>query len=246
MKKKSRSETSAAPLISIVIPIYNEELILENSINELLPSLEEFRWTYEILLCENGSSDSTVAIAKRLAEQHDAVRTLSIGEPNYGLALRKGILESRGTYIMCDEIDLLDTAFYQAALELLENKACDMVVGSKMLMASEDHRPFIRHAGTFVINQLLKTLLGFQGTDTHGMKALRRDSILEIIEKCITDKDIFASEMVIRSERKGLNVLEIPVAIKEKRAPSINLFRRVPNVLLHIVRLFVAIKLRGK
>jgi len=61
----------------------------------------------------------------------------------------------------------------------------------------------------------------------------------------LVDKDLFASELVIRAERGGVRMLEIPVRVLEKRPPSIGLSRRVPNVLKNLARLFIAIRIRG-
>ena len=61
----------------------------------------------------------------------------------------------------------------------------------------------------------------------------------------MVDKDLFASEFVIRAERAGIKIREIPVSITEKREPSVHLFRRVPNVLKNLARLVVAIRIKG-
>ncbi|MEO8215190.1 MAG: glycosyltransferase, partial [Myxococcales bacterium] len=99
-------QSAAPPHVSIVIPVYNEEGILQGSVLELQQKLKPFGWTYEILLCENGSRDRTVEIGKQMQADHAQVRMLSIGQPNYGLAMKTGILEARGTFVICDEIDL--------------------------------------------------------------------------------------------------------------------------------------------
>jgi len=91
-----------------------------------------------------------------------------------------------------------------------------------------------------VINGMLRVSLGFKGTDTHGLKAFRRSSLVPVVEACIVDKDLFASELVIRAEREGVAIEEIPVRVKEKREPSTHLFRRVPNVLKNLAKLVVA------
>jgi peptidoglycan-N-acetylglucosamine deacetylase len=83
--------------------------------------------------------------------------------------------------------------------------------------------------------------LGFRGTDTHGIKAFRRSTMLPVLQECVIEKDVFASELVIRAERAGLRIVEIPVDIVEKRAPSINLFRRVPHAVANVLRLMVYI-----
>lgn len=234
----------SAPEISIVIPVYNEEGILREAVTELAAQLADLGWTYELILAENGSSDRTVEVGKELEAEMPAVRIFSAGEPNYGKALRRGILEARGTYVICEEIDLCDVDFHQRALELLRAGGADMVVGSKVMKGAHDERPAFRRAATRVINGMLRVAVDFRGTDTHGLKASRRESILPIVHRCIIDRDLFASELVIRAGRAGLRVVEIPVRVAEKRRPAINLLRRVPNVLGNLARLTYVIRFR--
>ena len=66
-----------------------------------------------------------------------------------------------------------------------------------------------------------------------------------VAEACLVEKDVFASEFVIRAYRESLRVVEIPTRVIEKRPPSINLVKRVPNVLKSIVKLTWAIRVRG-
>ncbi len=230
------------PHLSIVIPVYNEEGILHSAVVDLVSRLSELRWNYEILLAENGSTDRTVAIAEELAAKFPEVQVHSLGAPNYGKALRQGILRARGEFVFCDEIDLCDTDFHQRALEVLESDRADMVVGSKVMVGAEDRRPWLRHTATLVINGMLRVLVGFHGTDTHGLKAFRRTRLIPVVEHCVVDRDLFASEFVVRAEREGRRVVEIPVHIVEKRPPSVNLFKRVPKVLRDIARLTVVIR----
>jgi len=236
---------AAAPHVSIVIPIYNEEGILRGSVLELEEKLRRFGWSYELLLCENGSRDRTVEIGKELEIEHPQVRLLSVGQPNYGLAMRQWILEARGTFVISDEIDLLDTEFYARAMALLERSDTDLVVGSKAMVGSNDQRPLFRRTATRVYNGMLRAVCRFPCTDTHGLKAFRREALLETARRCVLDRDVFASEFVIRAYRAGLRIREIPVRVLEKRTPSINLFRRVPNVLKSVAKLTWAIRVRG-
>lgn len=233
------------PRVSIVIPVYNEEAILQAAVVDLIDRLQEFDWPYELILAENGSSDRTVEIAVALAERFPQVRTFSYGQPNYGAALKKGILDARGEFVICDEIDLCDTEFYAAALPLLRSGEADLVVGSKAARGARDERPALRRMGTRVINGLLRVTLDFQGTDTHGLKAFRREPLIPVVHACVVDRDMFASEFVIRAGRMGRRVVEIPVAVQEKRPPTINLIRRVPNVLKNVARLVYVIRIRG-
>jgi glycosyltransferase involved in cell wall biosynthesis len=235
----------ADPEISIVIPIYNEEAILHAAVVDLRERLSPLGWHYEIVLAENGSRDRTVAVALELGEKYAEVRMLSAGEPNYGKALRLGIQQARGSLVLCDEIDLCDTDFHQRAVALLRSGQADMVVGSKLIGGAQDERPLFRHAASLVYTGMLRLLLGFRGTDTHGLKGFKRDLLLPVVMTCVVEKDVFASEMVIRAYRKDLNVVEIPTRVMEKRPPSINLMKRVPNVLRSMAKLLWAIRVKG-
>lgn len=236
---------AAAPHVSIVIPVYNEEAILFDAVAGLREKLLEKGWSYEIIVAENGSRDRTVEIGKELAAKHPDVVFFSLGEPNYGKAMKEGVLRARGTFVLCEEIDLLDVDFHSRALAILESSEADLVIGSKLLGGAQDDRPLLRHAASMFYNGLLRVTLGFHGTDTHGLKAFRRSALLDTVRACLVDKDVFASEFVIRAERGGIRMKEIPVRVVEKRPPSINLFKRVPNVLKNVIKLTVAIRIRG-
>jgi glycosyltransferase involved in cell wall biosynthesis len=238
------------PRISIVIPIYNEQAILHAAIVDLRERLGPLGWSYEIILAENGSKDRTVEIGRELAAKyHDGVpgqvKIISLGEPNYGKALKQGILLARGDIVLCDEIDLCDADFQKRAVDILESGEADLVIGSKLAVGSADERPLIRHVASIAYSGLLKVLLDFPGTDTHGLKAFRRITLLDTLRACLVDKDVFASEFVIRAYRTGIAIKEIPVNVIEKRPPSINLFKRVPNVMKSLVKLTWSIRIRG-
>lgn len=239
--------------VSIVIPVYNEEGILREAVGELLAGIEDVKktlrqpdLTFEVILAENGSRDRTVELAQHLAAENPTVRTFSLGEPNYGKALRRGIGEARGTFVICEEIDLCDHDFHRRALELLQHGDCDFVVGSKAMKGSNDQRPLTRRLATRVINGMLRVAVNFRGTDTHGLKAFHRATLLPVAAECVIDRDLFSSELVIRAGRNGLHIVEIPVRLAEKRAPAINLSKRVPHVLKGLAKLTYAIRFGGK
>ena len=236
------SQPAATPHVSIVIPVYNEEGILRGSVLELREKLRPFGFTYELVLCENGSRDRTVEIGKEIEADFPEVRMISIGQPNYGLAMKTGILAARGDFVICDEIDLCDTEFYARALVLLERTDTDLVVGSKAMVGSSDQRPWVRRMGTRVYNGLLRAVCNYGGTDTHGLKAFKREVLLGTAQRCVLDRDVFASEFVIRAHREKKKVVEIPFAVREKRPPSINVVKRVPHVLKSVAKLAISVR----
>ena len=243
---------SVVPEVSIVIPVYNEEGILREAITNLLDGFDAVRaalhapdLTFEVIIAENGSKDRTVELAEHLARERSEVRAFSLGEPNYGKALRRGILEARGTWVICEEIDLCDADFHVRALELLRHGDADMVVGSKAMKGASDQRPLMRRAATRILNGMLRIAVDFRGTDTHGLKAFHRETLLPVVERCVIDRDLFASELVIRAGQT-VRVIEIPIRLAEKRPPAINLVKRVPNVLRGMAKLTRVIRFGGK
>ena len=232
---------SVTPEVSIVIPVYNEAGILADSVQELCTATRASGTRFEIVLTENGSVDDTVAIGRELSARFPEVVLVSSPEPNYGGALRRGIAAARGRFVICEEIDLCDVEFHARALAILRGGEADMVVGSKAMRGAHDTRPIFRRLATRVYNGVLRLAVGFRGTDTHGLKAFVRATIGPIADACVVEYDVFASELVVRAHRAGTRVLEIPVDVHEKRAPSIQLWRRVPRVLRHLVRLMIAI-----
>jgi glycosyltransferase involved in cell wall biosynthesis len=215
------------PTVSVVIPIYNEEAILERAVRDLCAALDRMGRTYEVLLSTNGCTDNTIAVALELMRElpSSSIAVLRTPAPNYGRALRLGIEAARGTYVVCDEIDLCDVDFHGRALRKLEARECDLVVGSKRLPGSRDQRPAVRRVATRVMNGLLWAATGYPGTDTHGLKA-------------------FVRELVVRAHRASLRVHEIPVELEEQRQPSVRLLRRVPRVLVGLATVAVAVRRR--
>ena len=236
----------SAPLeLSFVIPIYNEEAILHAAVVDLRERLAPQRLRYEIILAENGSTDRTADVARELCVRYPELRLVQSRTPNYGRALRQGIVQARGQLIICEEIDLCDVDFHLQALTLLREDRADFVIGSKLIGGARDARPLFRHAASLLYTRLLRALFDFGGTDTHGLKAFKRALVLPLVEACQVDRDVFSSELVIRAYRAPLRVVEVPVRILEKRPPSVGLWRRLPGVAKDLWHLTWAIRLKS-
>ncbi|MFP4056853.1 MAG: glycosyltransferase family 2 protein [Candidatus Brocadiia bacterium] len=231
-------DDQATPDVSILIPIYNEEQILEQSVRDIVQGVDALGISYELVLCENGSRDRTVEIAQRLCQELPQVRLERYPEPNYGGALRAGILGARGEHVVCFEIDFYDVPFVEIAQVLL--KKYDAVIGSKRARGARDRRPLVRRLITLGFNTFLRLAFKFTGTDTHGIKAFRADPAKAIAQGCQTDRDVFTTELVIRMERADLRMCELPLEIEERRPAPVNILRRVPGTLKNLWRLWKA------
>ena len=234
------------PSVSVVIPVHNEEGLLDTATRALREAWNErVGRSWELILVENGSTDGTLDIATALARRWpDEIRVLELANADYGAALRQGLLDARAELVICEEVDLCDVDFHLRALGILDDDQADLVVGSKALPGSDDRRPWLRRAGTRTLNALLRAAVGFQGTDTHGLKALRRAALAPIIAACRSRRDLFASELVIRAERSHLRVTEVPVTLAEKRPPTTGVLRRAPRVLGGLIHLAATVRRR--
>jgi len=235
------TQADDAPEVSIVVPVFDEEAILHAAVVDLRERLADADFGYELILAENGSRDATARLAEELSAKYPEVTTFSVPEANYGLALRIGIGRARGAIVICDEIDLCDADFHRRAVTMLREARADMVIGSKLMDGAQDRRPLFRHVASLAYTGLLRATLGFRGTDTHGLKAFRREVVGPLAERCVVDGDVFASELVIRAYRAGVAIAEVPVRLLEKRPPTVRLMQRVPNVLLRLSKLYWAI-----
>lgn len=228
-------------LLSIIIPIYNEEAILEGEVGLLVEEMKKVlpSWHYNIFLIENGSFDQTRAITEELRTRHvGIVNAIFLPSAGYGQALKVGILQSTGDYIAMFNIDFWDVQFLNKAMNIIDEKSVDMVVGSKTMSGAEDSRPLVRRAITRSFNFFLKVLFGFQGTDTHGLKLAVKDKIEPIIRQCKTEREIFDTEFVLRSQQQGLRIAEVPVVCYEKRRTVYTISKRIPRTIKDLFILF--------
>jgi glycosyltransferase involved in cell wall biosynthesis len=232
------------PLVEVVIPVHNEAGDLLNRIDEIQEALDRAGVDRRVLLVENGSTDDTWSLAQRL-ESQGSVRALRSPVADYGAALRLGVHEAKAPILALAEIDFCDAGFIRQAVALLEEQV-DLVQSSKACKGAVDRRPLLRRAITRGFNLWLRLSLGFEGTDTHGMKVARRDVLDSLMAECVLDGNLLATEIVIRAQRRGLTVRELPVSIRETRESAVGVFDRVPSTFRDMSRLRRALRVTGR
>ncbi|MFQ5555433.1 MAG: glycosyltransferase family 2 protein, partial [Acidimicrobiia bacterium] len=102
---------------------------------------------------------------------------------------------------------------------------------------SDDRRSRLRRTATWGFNLLLRTVLGSGVSDTHGIKALRRTVVDEVAPTVVSRQDLFDTELVIRAERAGYRIREVPVVVEEQRDARSSLLRRVPRTVRGLLRI---------
>jgi glycosyltransferase involved in cell wall biosynthesis len=232
---------SELPLVSFVIPVYNEEELIGRAIREMHEQLGGCGFRFEILICENGSIDRTRQEATALKDLYKEISLLVLDSPDYGGAMKTGFLHSNGGYIFNCDLDYFDIEFVRQAVQLLSS--CDIVVGSKTHPMSDDQRPFVRRLATSTLGLFLRLLFGLKVTDTHGIKGFRAKAVLPLVKACWFGQDIFDTELLIRSERAGLRIDELPVAVAERRPARSSILLRTPRTILNLLRLRIILAL---
>ena len=212
--------------------------MLEESVREVASGLRNRGRSFEIVVVENGSSDDTAAIAQRLAGEFPELRALSLPEPDYGRALRAGLLAAVGDVVVNFDVDFCDLGFLDRAVPLVEPAdGPAVVVGSKRTVGSADTRSWQRRMVTGVFSSLLRYGFGLSVSDTHGVKAMRREAVAPLAQHCRNGGDLFDTELILRAERAGLRSAEIPVEVIEKRPARSSIGARIPRTVKGLVAL---------
>jgi hypothetical protein len=225
--------------LSIIVPVHNEAAGLKKSIAQFIETLPNALAAIikEIILVENGSTDGTMDACNRLnANFPKLIRVCTISRGSYGEAIKKGMLEALGTHVVILECDFLDSRFLSASVPIFLEHQAEFVIGSKRHPQSIDLRPFKRRVLTMLYNLIfLRFLIGYPGSDTHGLKCIEATLAKKLCEMAITTDEVFQTEIVLLAWKLGSRIEEVPVQILEKRCPSVSVTRRLPKV-LHTVR----------
>lgn len=232
-------------MISVVMPAHNEEGYLEPAVKTVVAGLSQRGARFEVIVVQNGSADATSAEACALAASLPGVSTVDLPDADYGQALRAGFLRAGGEIVVNFDVDLVDLDFLDRALVVMDDPDVTVVVGSKRSPGAEDRRGPARRLVTATFSTLLRYGFALGISDTHGLKALRRDPLLALVERCRFGKDIFDTELIIRAERAGLRTAEIPVAVSDTRPPRTPIARRIPRTIAGLGRLWITLRRDG-
>ena len=206
-----------AAALSVVIPLYNEERIIDENLLALGAFLDDFvgagKWLF--ILVDNGSKDATPAKVQEAIARWPLSKAINLNEPNYGAALRAGLTAATTSWVYLLDIEQWDLPFM--AWSWMNRDNHDLFLASKRSDPTINFQTSYRRFLSTCLNGLLQALLGFSGTDTHGPKLINRDSLGEIIGLCTLDRGQFDTELVLRAIRGQKRLVEVPVAYKENR-----------------------------
>jgi glycosyltransferase involved in cell wall biosynthesis len=204
------------PLVSVVMPCLNEEAAIGPCIEKIQRTFAASGIDGEIVVCDNGSTDASVAIAERLGARvvHQPLR-------GYGSAYLKCFASARGRYlVMGDADDTYDFTLIPRFLEALQGEGHQFVTGSRYLGGGEAHITALhRYFGNPALTRILNLLFGTRYTDVYcGFRAFSRQTYEAI--RPVSPGMEFNLELAINARLAGLSIKEIPIVLAPRKGES--------------------------
>jgi len=227
------------PSALIVLPVYNEEKVLRQSIQTLTDFLSDYdRYEWKIVIADNNSQDSTGDIGRKLESENPLVQYLFIPRKGRGIALRTAWEQTDCDFVSYMDIDLstsLDSLI--RAVDLL-NEGADIVVGNRLAKESKTKRCFKREFISRSYNVVIKLALGTHFMDAHcGFKTGRREVVQKILPYIDDNEWFFDTEFLFYSEKLGSEIVEIAVTWNEDMDTKAKIFKDAYDDLCGLYRL---------
>ncbi len=229
------------PLLSIVVPLYNEEKRLANGFDAIYSYIKEKPYTCEIILVNDGSTDKTYEMLNDI-KNHCANVCIINNKCNMGKgsAVKNGVLSAKGDIILFTDIDLSVPISYIDDFAARIQEGYDAAIGSRRVKGSiiATHQSFIREfmgiGFTFISNMLLDTDFS---DHTCGMKAFKKNAAYVLFNCQKIERWAFDSEILFLSKKIRLKVIEVPVLWRDMPGTKVKMFRDAVRSFIDIARI---------
>ena len=214
--------------VDIVLPVLNEQRVLEASVRRLRQHLDTMRGLdARIVIADNGSTDGTLDGAHRLVQTLPGVSVTHLNVRGRGRALRKAWTESKADIVAYMDIDLsTDLAALQPLLELIASGRADVATGSRLAPGARVTRGVRREIISRAYNALLHEALDMPVRDAQcGFKAVRTSVARALLPSIEDEEWFFDTELLARAQRAGYRVAELPVRWMEDRDSRVRVVR---------------------
>jgi putative flippase GtrA len=234
------------PRVDIVVPVFDEQAVLERSIRRLHAHLTDampFHW--RIVIADNASSDETPRIAAALAAELGGVEVLRLAQKGRGRALRAAWLRSDAEVVCYMDVDLsTDLRALLPLIAPLVSGHSDVAIGTRLHRGSQVVRGARRELISRSYNGLLRLTLGARFSDAQcGFKAMRTSAARRLLPAVRDDAWFFDTELLMLAQREGLRIHEVPVDWIDDPDSRVDVVRTALDDLRGIARLLAAARL---
>lgn len=229
--------------VTIAIPVLNEETVLDRTVRSVVAAARAINGAeVEIVIADNGSEDATADIGERLALEFPDVRYLRIGARGKGIAVRRAWESSDADVFAFMDADLATDLSALPRLVAAAAGSGGIAYGSRYHGDSDVVRSPTRTAVSRAYRAVVRSLLGTSVADAPcGFKAASRRVVRDVMPAVADDRWFFDTELVVRAERAGFPLIEVPVTWREVsyegRRSKVNVPKVAAQYLRSVLRL---------
>ncbi len=218
------------PLISIVVPAYNEAGRLPHTLKVLQSYLESAGWKAEVLVVNDGSTDQTSSVVTELCAYWSPLRLVqNPGNLGKGYTVRNGVLQAQGEVILFTDADLsAPISEMPKLIEPILNQEYDVTFGSRAVDRSliGVHQSVFRETSGRIFNFFVQGLTGLPFKDTQcGFKAFRREMAVSLFERQTIMGFGFDAEILYIARKRRFRMKEVPVRWDHVEGTTVRFFK---------------------
>jgi len=228
--------------LDIVLPVLNEEKVLESSVETLISFCNENIRAYDwlITVADNGSTDRTLRIAQALSEKYSKVRYIRLQERGRGRALKKAWSQSGSKILAYMDVDLsTDLRALPDCLKAVNESKIQIAVGSRLIAGSNVigrsfNREFISRSYSLLFRMMF--MVSFRDAQC-GFKVVSRKVVEEVVPLVKNDNWFFDTELLMLAEKNGYPIAEIPITWVDDPSSKVNIMRTAFEDIKGLLRL---------
>jgi dolichyl-phosphate beta-glucosyltransferase len=235
------SESTETRSLSIVIPAYNEQDRIGDSLAQIYEYIDDLCIPFELMVVDDGSSDSTCDVVERFASSHPGTLLIRTW-PNRGKgnAVRVGMLRARGSHILFSDADLATPIKELDRLFMSLDSETPVAIGSRAARGAvlAVRQPWYRELAGRTLNQLVRRLAVPRISDTQcGFKLFRRDAAHDLFARSLENGFGFDIEILHLAGKRGYRIAEVPVAWEHREGSKVRIVRDSLRMLGTLARL---------
>lgn len=206
-------ESTVTCFLSIIVPAYNEEKRLPNSLPQIIKFVRDQDYPIEVIVVDDGSTDRTAEIVKELQKEAAFVSLIQVEHGGKGHAVKAGMMQAKGEYLFLCDSDLSMpieevTKFLPPALD-----GYDVAIASREIEGAHRYdEPAYRHLMGRIFNLIVRLLAVHSIQDTQaGFKCFRRDAAHQLFPLQTISGWGFDVEILFIAQRRGMQIVEVPI-----------------------------------